>query len=100
LAFIEAGLGTPIKVQDVAEHCDVNRRTLELTFSEHCGDTLGGHLKRRQLEHAAAQLRCTSKPVQTVASEIGHRSPGAFARAFERQFGLTPTSWRKSGAKA
>jgi AraC family transcriptional regulator len=61
------------------------------------GETLGAYLTRRRVELAAARL--ASQPrlsVLSAALSVGFGSPEAFARAFRRHFGRTPTQWRGS----
>jgi AraC-like DNA-binding protein len=44
---------------------------------------------------AAQQLREGRANVAQVGFAIGYESEAAFSRAFKRQFGIAPASWRK-----
>ncbi len=46
------------------------------------------------MERSAELLVESSLPVSTVARRVGYRSPAQFAKAFRRQYQLTPTELR------
>jgi AraC-like DNA-binding protein len=47
---------------------------------------------------AAQQLREGRSSVSQVAFGIGYDSEAAFSRAFKRQFGTSPGTWRRQSA--
>ncbi len=47
-------------------------------------------------ETARAMLKTTPLPVQEIATRLGYRTPGSFARAFARWTGTTPRAYRKA----
>ena len=52
-------------------------------------------LRRLRLDRAARLLRETARPVVTVGLEVGYGSAGAFATAFKRHHGASPTAYRR-----
>lgn len=59
-----------------------------------------GRMRRRiLLERAAWQLAGTSQPVTEIAFSAGYGSLEAFARAFGRAFGVSPSLYRRSGSR-
>jgi AraC family transcriptional regulator len=52
-------------------------------------------LRQFRLEQAMQMLRETDAPVVTVAAALGYASQTAFAAAFKRLTGDTPTDWRR-----
>lgn len=70
-------------------------------FAAHVGETLGSYLTRRRVEQAASRL--ASQPrlsVLNVALSVGFGSPEAFARAFKKHFGCSPSQWKERPAGA
>jgi transcriptional regulator GlxA family with amidase domain len=47
-----------------------------------------------RVERACVLLRETDLPVSVIAQKVGYRKPGAFAHAFRRRTGITPTEFR------
>ncbi len=54
------------------------------------------YLVRRKLELAATFLRESSLPIARIAYDIGYESEAAFNRAFRREYGVPPGTWRRS----
>ena len=48
-----------------------------------------------RMQVAAQRLRETHLSLVQVAAEVGYESEAAFARAFKREFGITPAAWRR-----
>lgn len=64
-------------------------------FRELTGENVHECLRRLRLEKAMFALRHTKNDVMEVALECGYETPEAFAKAFKRVYGLTPTDARK-----
>jgi AraC family transcriptional regulator len=59
------------------------------------GESLGNHVRRLRLERAAWRLKLTDMPVVQIALEAGYETHETFTRAFRRNFGMSPTQFRK-----
>ncbi|MBV8217268.1 MAG: helix-turn-helix transcriptional regulator, partial [Solirubrobacterales bacterium] len=42
----------------------------------------------------------THAPINLIAAAVGYRSNAAFTRAFSKQYGITPTEWRRAQTRA
>jgi AraC-like DNA-binding protein len=69
-------------------------------------DVRGGHRRdrgrvrrRRRLSLAAAELASGEEKVIDLALRCGYESPDAFAKAFKREFGVTPSEARSGGVR-
>jgi len=60
------------------------------------GETPLDYLTRWRMETAGRLLRDRAKgrKLSAVANAVGYRADAAFARAFRRVFGVSPSSWR------
>lgn len=56
------------------------------------------YVKRRRLGMAARHLLLTGDDILTTAVNYGFQSPEVFIRNFKRQFGCTPSVFRKTGS--
>lgn len=64
-------------------------------FKESTGLSPHAWLRQHRLEQAMQMLRETNVSVVTVAAALGYASQTAFAAAFKRLTGDTPTDWRR-----
>jgi AraC family transcriptional regulator len=64
-------------------------------FKESTGLSPHGWLRQYRLEQAMNMLRDTDESVASVAAELGYTSQTAFAAAFRKLTGETPSDWRR-----
>ncbi len=72
-----------------------SRSVLADRFSELLGEPPLTYLARWRLQLAARTLQTSKKTVLSLASDVGYESESAFNRAFKREFGVPPASYRK-----
>jgi AraC family transcriptional regulator len=97
LWFIEAKYGTPIGLDDVADHIGVSRFTLSRSFPAATGMSISAYLRGRRLTEAAKALAAGAPDILAVALDATYGSHEAFTRAFRDQFGKTPEQVRAEG---
>lgn len=95
LAFIDANLGVPIMVEDVANAAMVSVRTLQQTFKESTGMTISHYIRASRLDHIHQELtECRLTPTPSV-SQLGLRwgipHAGRLSRWYKERFGVTPS---------
>ncbi|MGH9147242.1 MAG: helix-turn-helix transcriptional regulator, partial [Vicinamibacterales bacterium] len=83
-----------LTLEQLAERAGWSPFDLHRTFSEMVGETPKGYSLRLRLERAAARLVSTRDSVLDIALATGFRSHEVFTRAYRRQFGQTPASYR------
>ena len=64
-------------------------------FKESTGLSPHNWLRRYRLEQAMNLLRDQNNSIAVVAASLGYNSQTAFAAAFRKLTGETPTDWRK-----
>jgi AraC-like DNA-binding protein len=57
------------------------------------------YLGHWRLQVAARQLKRSDRPLAVVAEAVGYESEAAFNRAFKREFGMPPATWRRSDGR-
>lgn len=104
LNHIELHLADDLGLEELAQVACFSPYHFHRIFKAFCGETLGGHLRRRRLERAARQLICERrKPITAIALDCGFSSSQNFAKAFKLHFGLSPSAarsrhdWRDPG---
>lgn len=91
--YIDAHVGGPISVVDVAGAASVGVRALELGFAKHFGQSPLHYIRDRRLD-AARQDLCTGHPgprVADVALKWGFSNAGFFAKVYRQRFGELPS---------
>ncbi len=89
----------PWTVDELARKVGLSRSALGQRFNALIGAPPMQYLTRWRISLAAAQLRESDASILRVAAEVGYESEAAFNRAFKREFGLPPATWRKRAAR-
>ncbi|MFT3929165.1 MAG: AraC family transcriptional regulator [Spongiibacteraceae bacterium] len=98
LAFMHAQPARDWTVDELAKQVGLSRSALAQRFTDLVGQPPMQYLTRWRLQLAARELVMAGKPLLAIATQIGYDSEAAFTRAFKREFGMPPSSWRKERA--
>ncbi|NYI77579.1 helix-turn-helix domain-containing protein [Nocardioides panzhihuensis] len=93
--YMLANLADQPLLSDVARHCGVTLRSLQLGFRREVGMSPGEWLRNQRLERAHAQLSLASEAettVTAVAVACGFLHLGDFAARFKQRFGESPSA--------
>ncbi|GAB5401591.1 MAG: AraC family transcriptional regulator [Aureisphaera sp.] len=94
--FIEDHIGEPLHLNQVAKAAYYTPFHFHRVFRAVTGEPLNAYISRRRLEHCAARLlNEPNTPIVEVSERFGYSQPSAFARAFKKHFGLSPSEFRK-----
>ena len=85
----------PIGVDDMARAAGLSRAHFSREFRGAFGEAPHAYLLTRRLERAAALLRTTDRSVADICFSVGLQSVGSFTTSFTRNFGVSPTVYRK-----
>jgi AraC family transcriptional regulator len=99
IAWIEANLTEEIIWDSVAREAACSTFHFLRMFEVITGLTPGEYVRRRRLSRAAMDLAAGDTKVIDLALRYGYDSPDAFARAFRKLFGCTPSEARQPGAR-
>jgi AraC-like DNA-binding protein len=88
-------------LEDLARGVGVTAVTLQRGFRDCVGVTVAGYAQRIRLGEARARLMSAreTRPVSAIAHAAGFASVTAFARAYQRLFGETPTRTRAESVR-
>ncbi len=92
--YIEANLDTNISLKDVSKIAFSSLSYFHRVFFYLTGYTLKEYIRRRRLAKAAFELVKTNKQVIDIALDCFYESPESFARAFKKQYYLSPRQFR------
>ncbi len=80
---------------EIAARLHLSRFHLDRVVSAAAGEAPRALRRRVLLERSAFRLAASHRSVLDVAVEAGYGSHEAFARAFRRAYGRTPSAWRE-----
>ncbi len=94
LAIIEQELAAPITLEAAARRLFVSQSTLTQVFRQKMGVSFYHCVTQRRLI-AAKELILEGVPLETVGSRVGFGDYSGFYRAFRREYGISPSDYKK-----
>ena len=95
VAYCNLNLDKPIKVQEIADHLNLNRSYLARLFKQKTGVSLKQYLSHLRIENAKELLTKTELPVNVIACSIGFSDPLYFSKFFKKRTGHSPEKYRQ-----
>lgn len=95
LSLLHGRPAYPWTIEELSAQTGLSRTALADRFQRLLGEPPLRYLTRWRLALAARQLRETQEPLVRIAERVGYDSEAAFNRAFKREFGAPPASWRR-----
>lgn len=96
LAMLHRRVGDAWTVEELGREVGLSRSALADHFTRLIGEPPMRYLARWRLHVAAHDLRHSDLPLARIAQQVGYESEAAFNRAFKRDLGVPPATWRKS----
>ncbi|HZZ13333.1 MAG TPA: AraC family transcriptional regulator [Paraburkholderia sp.] len=95
LALLHAQPAHGWTVDELARKVGLSRSALAQRFTQLLGQPPMQYLARWRLQIAAQELRSGTQSLAAISERVGYESEAAFNRAFKREFGMPPASWRR-----
>jgi AraC family transcriptional regulator len=94
--YVEANLGEPMSLADLAETAGLTRMHFAAQFRAATGLPPHEYLLRRRIERAQEMLVEDKTPLVEVALTVGFQTQAHFTSVFKRFTGQPPRAWRQS----
>ncbi|HEU4887363.1 MAG TPA: GlxA family transcriptional regulator [Thermoanaerobaculia bacterium] len=94
-SWMRSHLRNDLSVEALAERACLCPRQFTRRFTRVFQRTPAAFVEDLRLAEAQKRLATRSITIDGVAASVGFRSADAFRRAFERRFGISPTSYRR-----
>ncbi len=98
LSLLHANPHDDWTAESLAKQVGLSRSAFADRFTTLVGQPPMQYLAQWRMHLAAQRLRETSASVAQVGHAVGYESEAAFSRAFKRQFGQSPATWRTMDA--
>ena len=100
LWYIRAQAGNNgLTIEDIAQNAGFSTDYFNRIFLAHTGFNVMEYLRFCRLKNAARQLRCSDENVLDIALQNGYETHESFSRAFKKQYGISPTEYKKKYLK-
>jgi transcriptional regulator GlxA family with amidase domain len=93
--WIARHLGDDLPVERLAARCCLSPRQFARAFRHKFGLPPGAFVEELRLAEASRRLAARHVPIGRIARSVGYASDDVFRRAFERRFGVSPTTYRR-----
>ncbi|WP_267117833.1 helix-turn-helix domain-containing protein, partial [Xanthomonas sacchari] len=88
-------LDQPLRLDALAAHARMSRRSFTRQFRQVTGTTVVQWLAHQRLVRAQQLLERTDLPLERIAADCGFGSAGALRLQFTRDLGLPPSAYRR-----
>lgn len=95
LSLLHGQLRRRWTTEELAREVGQSRSAFAERFTRAMGETPMRYLARLRLRRASQHLGGSKDSLARIAFESGYESESAFSRAFKREFGAPPATWRK-----
>ena len=95
LSIIHTRYAEELDVEGLAREAGVSRTVLGERFAELIGEPPMRYCARWRMRIAANMLRDGKQNTANIAYSVGFNSEAAFNRAFKREYGEPPATWRR-----
>jgi len=96
IAWTEGHLTHDLTAESLATRTNLSPRQFARRFKSEFGITPGAFVEDLRLREARERLNLPGQTVQSVAISVGFNSGDAFRRAFERRYGIPPSTYQKT----
>lgn len=94
-AWIRSHLRHDLSVDALAQRASLCPRQFSRRFQRAFRQTPAAFVEDLRLGEARQRLATTRTPIDALGASVGFSNPDSFRRAFERRFGLPPTTYRR-----
>jgi AraC-like DNA-binding protein len=95
LRYAGEHLAEPIPLETLAKLAAMSISKFTAAFKRHTGLSAATYINRFRMEKAADMLKNTLVPIGEIAAMVGYKHHASFSAAFQEQFGIIPSAFRK-----
>ena len=96
LDYMHDNIHAELDVNTLADVAFMSPYHFHRIYRELMQETVNATVRRLRLQKAAINLIRTDQSIQTIAKEVSYGSVEAFTRAFSKQFGISPATYRST----
>ena len=87
-------------VEELARRVNMSRTGFAVKFAQKAGISPLDYVRKWRMQKAGDFLRQGIDNLEEIAARVGYESGAAFSKAFKREMGVPPGTYRKAAAAA
>ena len=95
LKYIHFHLDEKLDLDKLSSIARVSKHHFHRMIKAYLGEALGTYINRIKVETGAKLLKYSDNSISDIAYKIGYETPTSFNKSFKKQFGVSPTQFRK-----
>ena len=95
LEYVQLHYSEPLQLSRIAQQFFINESYCSTLFHARLGTTFTAYVRQLRLEKATSMLSHTTTPIKSISSTVGYPDYLYFSRIFRRQYGMSPSDYRK-----
>ena len=95
MKYIDDHITSPISIDELAEYTNYTPNYIYKAFRECLSTNTQHYILIRRLYKSVRELRLTNDSIESIASKLGFSSVYHFSNAFKKEFGISPSYYRK-----
>ena len=95
ISYIESNYWQNITVADLSGVGNISESALYKLFTSSLSESPKQYIRKRRMFHASTMLINSDKSIADIAIENGFYDPFYFSKEFKKDFGLSPSEYRK-----
>ncbi len=96
IEYINLHLGDHISNEELSDNANMSVSHLAKVFKEETGVTMTQYIALLRCKKAANLLKKTNLPIQEISSYVGYSDNNYFVKVFRKNYGMTPTEFRRN----
>ncbi len=96
LKYIHFHLDEKLDLDKLASIAMVSKHHFHRMIKAYLGEPLGTYINRIKVETGAKLLKYSDNSISDIAYKIGYETPTSFNKSFKKQFGVSPSQFRKN----
>jgi AraC family transcriptional regulator len=95
LEYIDANLGSRLRIDELAKHVGFSTSYFSRAFKVSRGFSPGAYISMTRVNRAKCMIDTTRESLCHIAVDCGFADQAHFSRTFRRWVGISPATWRR-----
>lgn len=98
-AYMTTDLQRHCTLKELSEKFDIPLTSMKVCFKCVYGSSIYSYMKSYRIQAAVILLRDTAESITVIAMKMGYDNPSKFSEVFKKEFGESPSEYRKKLTK-